>query len=491
MLTTADKVKLKQRGTKKNHVFRGVTHELGLLINSFRNVIVYFDPDVDGCIAGSLVCRYLAKRGIAYQWYINSNRSHDWSLGIDKVRGKDIIAVDFIIREDKVKELVDAGCNLVSMDHHHNQEEFINIYGDKNNIGLVINNQYPFEEDTSRYLSGAGVVFETLIELDPSFDTDENRSLVGITLLSDVRDIENPYAEYYLSTLYGYKYKGYIKYLIDGTMGDKDFGFGLPRMDRNYVDYKFSPAINSMLRFNRQDEVVNFFLGKGNLDLECREAQKRLVKELVKVIKLVKFRHLKVCYFQEQGFEEYSEVLSSFVGLTASRYLEDGKSVICYMIAYDSDGKPYVKRASFRGNVNGLDYRNALSEQFQCLGHASAFGIKGIKPGKELFKQCDNICGIVDKESGWHRKVLEISNMSFFVGKKAKSIAEDNMYKLVQNQTYIKYIGGDIKQKRGTPSYQEYLVNGIPVKCFDKDINFSNGLIVPILDRGLLSFILQ
>lgn len=485
-----EKVKVSKRGEVKNHIFRGVDENLKSLIHSFSDVIVYFDPDVDGCIAGVLVCRYLAKHRIRYKWYINSHRSHDWSLPVEKVTGTDIIAVDFIITIDKIIELCDAGCNIVSMDHHINRREFIDYTSDYETRGVVINNQYPFEDEDSRYLSGAGVVFETLIQLDPEFDTEENRALVGITLLSDIREIENPLAEGYLYTLYSIKYKGYIKYLIDSTMGEIDYGFGLPRMDRNYVDYKFSPAINSMLRFDRQDEVVNFFLGRGELDLSCRDNQKSLVKEMVKVIKPVSFSNLRICYFYEKDFMDYADVLSSFVGLVASKYLGDEHSVICYMIAEGENGK-YIKRASFRGNINGLKYNSALGSQFTCLGHESAFGIKDIVPSKELFKKCNLICKEVEEASGWKRNIIEVVNMSLFVNRNAYEIAEDNMYKLSQNQTYIRYVGGNIERKRSGANYIEYAVNGIPVKCFDPKVNFETGLIMPILDRGLLTFVLE
>ena len=489
-----EKVKISQRGKPKNHLFRGVDENLKSLIHSFRDVLVYYDPDVDGCISGILVCKYLAKHGIRYKWFINSHRSHDWSIPTDKIKNTDIIAVDFIITYEKVRELCDVGCNIVSMDHHINREEFIEYHSDKGTSGYVINNQYPFEDEDSRYLSGAGVVYETLIQLDPEFDTIDNRALVGITLLSDIRDIENPLAERYLYDLYSQKYKGYLKYLIDSTMGDIDYGFGLPRMDRNYVDYKFSPAINSMLRFNRQDEVVNFFLNKGVLDISCRDEQKKLVRDLVKVTKCVEFPHLRVCYFNEENFMEYADVLSSFVGLEASKYLGKGKSVICYMIGITDKGEKYVKRASFRGNINGLPYRDVLLDKFTCLGHASAFGIKNIKPNKKLFMECSDLLQQVEVDSRWERKIIDVVNMSLFVNKSAYEIAEDNMYKLSQNQTYIRYTGSNIEQKRTGAKYSDYrefLVNGIPVKCFDKEVDFKTGLIVPILDRGLLTFVLE
>lgn len=482
--------KLSERKSIKNHIFQGVDLVKDL-IYSFNNVIVYFDPDVDGCIAGLLVCRFCVKHNIKFQWYINKNRSHDWTLPLEKVSGKDIIAVDFIITSVQVMNICDAGCNIVSMDHHVNGENLIQYESDYGTSGVVVNNQYTNEDADGRYLSGAGVVFETLIQLDPEFNTKENRALVGITLLSDVRDIENPLAEGYLYTLYTHKYRGYIKYLIDFTIGEKDYGFGVPRMDRGYVDYKFSPAINACLRFGEEEQVVNFFLGSHVLDLTCREKQKQLVKDISEKLKVINFKHLRVCYFYEKDFIEYAKVLSSFVGLVASKHLDgQSRSVICYLISGNSPEEYQLKRASFRGNINGLDYQNALGVLFKCLGHKSAFGIKEMRPTKDTFVKANEIVSRVEVESNYHREIREITNLSFMVNKIFK-VAEDNLYLLSQNQIYYKYLGKNIKKHRSGANYVEYSVDGIPVMCFDKNVTFENGYIVPILERGFINFYLQ
>ena len=485
MALQKQKVKLTERGSIKNHVFHGLDKVKDIWNRMGDEVIVYFDPDVDGVVAGYLVCKFCAKHGKRFSWYINSNRSHDWTIPTDSVSGKDIIAVDFIITAEKIGELVNAGCNIISMDHHKNGSKLIEF-----DNGIVINNQYPFEEEDCRYLSGTGVVFETLIQLDPEFDTLLNRQLVASALLSDIRDIENLLAEGYLYKLYSAKYDGFIRYLIDATLGEKDFGFGLPRMDRNFVDFKFSPAINACLRFNQQDEVVNFILGGSKLNLYWRDQQKALVRELSQAINVIELNHLRVCYFYEKDFLKDADVLSNFVGLSASQQLNNDKSVICYMIAYNGD-VPYIKRASFRGRINGLDYNKALSDLFLCLGHGSAFGIKGLIPNKSTFIKADKICGDVEDNSGYKRKIIEVNNMSMFVGKNAYQIAEDNMYKLSQNQVVIRYKGKNIRRKRQGANYIEYEVDGIPVLCFDLKNTFEENLITPVLDRGMLTFYLE
>lgn len=478
---------------EKYHQFKG-TKGLKSVIDGFQNIIVYFDPDVDGMIAGYLVCKYLSMNGKQFHWYVNSDRKHDWSLPMEKCKGKDIIAVDFKIPRDIVKELVSIGCNLVSMDHHVNEPELIYYRSSsRKNIGIVINNQYPFEEEDARYLSGAGVVFETLRLLDERMGTEENKALVGLTLLSDVCDIENPLAASYLSTLYEHKNKGYIKYLISATIGLKDYGFGAPRMDRNFVDFKFSPAINSNLRFGNQDEVVEFFLGRGRLDLSCHDRQKQLVKDIQKSVTVREFSALRVVFYKDWEVEsqEDSDVLSSFVGLVASRYLDGKHSVLCYDIAKDENGKPYVKRASFRGNINTVDYLGGWSGIVDAAGHPTAFGVLNLVPSKDLFKKLNSVCEELDSKSSRTTKIKPVVNMSFFANGGAKAMAEKNMYCLSRNRSYVRYVGRSVSVKREGASYKEYSVDGVSVMCFDLSLDFSNGLIFPILERGFIKFYLQ
>lgn len=476
----------------KNHEWRGIDKVKSMLDSFDDNIIVYFDPDVDGMISGYFVCKFLKSSGKKYSWYVNSNRSHDWSIPVEKLKGMNVIAVDFMISRDTIKDLVYNGCNIVSMDHHVNQNAqiWINHAGKS---GIVINNQYPFEDEDGRYLSGAGVVFETLRSIDPDFDTEENRALVGLTLLSDVCDIENPLAKGYLYKLYNHKMKGYVKYLIENTIGERDFGFGVPRLDRKYVDFKFSPAINSCLRFNKEDEVVRFFLGSGNLDLSYHTRQKELVKAMVQSATVREFSNLRVVYVRDWEVltTEDISVLSNFIGLIASRFLDGKRSVISYLISKNDLGNGYVKRASFRGNVNGVDYLSMLNGILTGVGHPSAFGIVSISPSKVLFNKANDLCKKAEGLNTNQVNITPVANLSIFAATKGKGMAEYNMYCLSQNSKYIRYIGNNYKIKREGANFVRYLVDGIEVISFDTTLTFSTGLIYPIFERGYVYYYLQ
>ena len=470
----------------KFHHFRGVT-EAGKVINQMKEpVLVYFDPDIDGGFAGVLSCKYLTMIGKTYTWCCNSRREHGWKLDLGAIRGKDILAVDFLISKDTIKEICDSGSNIVSFDHHENDVEQIYYVSETGCKGIVINNQYPFEDKSSRYLSGAGVAFESFIEMLPEFNTLLNRAIVGITLLSDIRDIENPYARRYLYELYHHKYTGYIKYLIDAVIPGYDYGFGVPRMDRNFVDYRFSPKLNACFRFNEEQEVINFLLEDGFLDLECHKLQKELVSLLKEKSKVVELSNLRIVSFFVKDFLKYKDVLASFVGLTASRFLDDTHSCICMAI-----GNGYVERASFRGRINGLGYLSAVSNLIHGEGHGSAFGIKELVPSSSLFKKINKACLDLEKEVNWERKIVRTANLSIFSRRKGKKYAIENQYCLSQNRTYVKYTGYCVEKKRSTSDVQEYYVDGISVLCFDSSVDISSGLIFPILERGNLTYYLE
>lgn len=472
------------------HRFKGVEYIGEFLDKCKEDTVVYFDPDIDGLIAGLFICRALSILGKPYSWYINSNREHGFSLPIDKVKGKNIICVDFLIEKHEIVELVNAGCNILSLDHHENKnsKDTLIEYKTESNMGVVINNQYSFEEKSGNYLSGAGVVFESLLTyLGDSFNTKENKALVGLTLLTDVRNIENINARLYLQELYTHPYKGYIGYLLDNSIGDKDYGFGIPRLDRNYVDYKFSPLINSYLRFNKQDEVVEFILGSGILSLQYRDLQRDFVSELLEKANIIPFDNLNVVVVDIAKFSpDTREYISNFIGLLASRVLDMKKSCIAYVV----NGRE-VGRASFRGLVNGVNYLSPISELVDGVGHEPAFGIKNLKPSKSLFKEISNICKKLEEGISFKAKYIEVGNFSMFANVRGYNLGIENIYCLSENRVYVKYTGKNIVKKRNGAKFQEYSIDGVNVICFNSDLDPSKDLILPIIERGVLNFYLD
>ena len=474
-------------------------------------IMVYFDPDWDGLVAGLFICKVLAKHGKRFSWFVNSNRQHGFKLSIDDlqrltghsdVSGWTVMNGDFSVSREKVRELVTAGVSIMSLDHHEvDEKELIHeLQVDDGSYegsgitrglaeGIVCNNQYWFEDQTNLYQSGAGVTFEVLREFEPWLDNLENRALVGVTLLTDIRDLHSPRAMQYLHDLYHHPYESYIKYLIDQTRGTYDYGFGLPSLGRNYVDFNLGPKLNSMFRFNHQDRAIEFILGKGYpKDITYQKSQKDFVNKLKETAKVYEFEHLYVLEIDASKFT-YTEqsYLSNFVGLLASRFVGDGRSCVAYCV--DVNGE--LERASFRGYVQTAPYRELLQEIFNGQGHSGAFGIPGLEITEGMWERANEICAEAEKGTVVNEYYAEVRDLDDFLRSPSAVLADANQYRKGPDKIYLKYRGAHILEVRVTKNIQIYSINGHEVKCFDESLSPKEDLILPIMERGAVQFYLE
>ena len=461
-------------------------------IEKFKNrrILVYFDPDVDGLFSGYFVCELLHSLGLQYTYYVNSKRQHGFMLQPSSVKGFFVIAVDFDISAELVSSLVQHDVALLSLDHHDIQDEFIYYKSSSTDaMGVVINNQYPFEAEDKRFLSGAGVVYESICDCYPDFKTDERDAIVGITLLSDVCPTEGVLARKYLNkTFSADTQKGYIGYLVKNTM-ESDYGFGVPRLDRNFIDFTFSPRVNSLLRFGKETEALNFILGRGLPALNTRKLQKDYVKYLISIAEIKDYTNLRVvcCDVSKVAPEFRSVDITSFIGTVCSRCKTDSGNCIAYVM-----DNGHVVRASFRGKYGDIHYRVAFKGLgLKAEGHPNAFGIKEFKPSDELWVSLNDICFELEQDHPQTFKLVESSNLSAVMLQSGMSIAYENCYVRNLYRTYIRYTGTNYKISIDKENFREYTVDGRAVKCFDKELNPSNAYILPMLEKGHVTLYLQ
>ena len=448
--------------------------------------LVYFDPDMDGLVAGLFFCMVLRKRGVSYMTHVNSKRQHGFLLEGKDVSGLTVFNGDFLVTRDNVEDIVGNGANILSIDHHECEPDLIHVRRGGYE-GIVINNQYPFEDSRNRFQSGAGVTFEVLREIEPWLDTPMNRALVGITLLTDIRDIDQEGAWAWLWELYHAPYKGYLRYLIDSTQ-KRSYSYGLPRLDRNFVDYTLSPSVNAMFRFGREEDAVDFILGAGYPNVDFQASQKRLVKKMNEVAHVRDYGHLVVIELDQEDFDLHDrEIISNFVGLVCSRYTGNGKSAIGYVVDYQKE----VERASFRGNLSTAPYRERMSDHVEGIGHSMAFGIKNLVPSEELWVKLNKICAEAEGESKAVDSYIEVSNLSKFHRSDQRVIAEKNNYKMGPNRIYLRYTGTAIIDKVIRKNFQEYIINGLPVKSFDSNLRPDRDYILAQVEKGRVHYYLQ
>lgn len=482
-----------------------------------RPVLVYGDPDVDGMISLLLVTHLLDDLGVKYSYYVNSDRHHGFILDAEALRNSFIICVDFEVKKNILEELIKNNCIVVSLDHHDIQDEPIILKDSKGNVkAVVLNNQYPFEPEEDRYLSGAGVVYEAFREAYPEYASKEREALVGITLLSDARAIENAKARRYLKTLYSAdSQSGYLGYLVSNVL-EADFGFGVPKFDRNFVDYTFSPRINSLIRFGYEQEALEFILGRGLKVSGTKEKQSALLQAMKMRASYLDLENIKIIALDSGAFPDYAGVnLDNFIGLMCNDVKGTGKSVLGFTF---HNGK--VSRASFRGRYDDVQYRKMSVEiGLDAQGHAGAFGILNFTPTKDLWVKLNEATGIADASHVQTAKVIETSNLAFTMMQKGMSIANENCYVRDMYRTYLKYTGSKrtvLKETyktepltheeisagvkpdkvvdkvpmkyvldsdgRKVPKYIEYMIDGQRVKSFGTSV--SEGVILPILEKG-------
>lgn len=463
-------------------------------------LLVYGDPDIDGLISLRNLKTFLESelnlKSVPY--YCNSNRAHGFMLDLNSIeRGTIIFAVDFAITREEIKNIVDSGFDIISIDHHDVEDEFIYYMGE-DNYGVVINNQYPFEDSEWSFQSGAGVLWHILNayyegdrtkfidnyeDLDYGFQ-DEAKALVGLTLLSDVRNIEMPNSREFLKCLYLCTMGGYIGYLLNETKGN-DYNFGIPKFDRNFADFTFSPKVNALFRFNLEYLAIDFILEKGYPDIDYQKLQKEFLDKLIEDVEVFEFSSTIFVKIYTDGLSSVElNYVENFIGLLASKFTDTGKCVIAYIERPDGS----AGRASFRSSIQTLPFRSSLLEYIDGRGHQGAFGIIGFRGDMRNFSKINRT--IKELTRGYQEAIdfIEVSNLSVYVksSRMAREIANENMYRLPQNRLYIKYTGSvdNIVKKRGSSKYALYEINGIKVVCFDLKLNPKEDLILPMLDKG-------
>lgn len=450
--------------------------------------LIYFDPDVDGMVAGFFFAMVLMERGITYKTYINPQRRHGFLLEPDTVKGWTVVNGDFLVPRSIVQDMVSKDVNLLSIDHHECEPDLIHEVGAQGNEGIVINNQYASEPKYLEFQSGAGVTFEALREIHPWLDTKQNRALVGISLLTDIRNIQNEWAAGYLHELYNSKYEGFLGYLIDSVKPKRDFHFGVPKFDRNFVDYTFGPAVNSMLRYNEEESAVKFILGGGYPKREFRIEQRSFVEAMIKKAKVTELDHLKVLEVYEEDFDyEGRSLISNFIGVLCSRFSGNGFS--CIGIVYDLNGN--VMRSSFRGNLQKSAYLDGLNSILTGIGHNIAFGIVDINPSEELWKKADAICAEAELGTSYRQRWLGIEDLSKFTRSDIVKLAELNSYLMGANRIYLRYRGEEVDRVRSGSKFTEYSIDGVKVMCFNKGLVAGYDYILPMLDRNRVNFYLD
>lgn len=457
-------------------------------------VLVYFDPDVDGLISGRFLVEFLQQHDIPYTTYINPNRAHGFLLDPATVAGRTILSGDFLCDTETFTELASLGCRYLSLDHHENTT----IPQELTHQGncLMMNVMFPWEAQRpyEEYQSGAGVVLDVLTHFDPSFNTPLRRALVGMTLLTDVRPLDYPNARPFLEELYSQPYEGYIRWLIDTIFSyQRDYSFGVPTIDRNFIDFKLSPFVNSLLRFNRGDLAINYIMGISRPDQDYTKLQKEMITQSQHFVRIKDTAYVRFLFVEMSKVPPlYQLIIGNFLGVLASRNM-DTLPVLAMVV--ESDG--HVTRASFRSPVDNLPYRDSIikSTGVDCKGHSTAFGVlyRDVLTTSFLEKVSEGCALAVDnaQDSPIPNPItLLTTSLTDWLTNGGYEITKENEYVSRNSQVLLQYTS-PTALVTDRPSYKRYVT-----ECGSFIIGFGDAspethYIRPVIDRKTVTFILD
>lgn len=499
---------------------------------------VYYDADIDGVYSGLEVEWYLGQLGAVggfYRWGINENRQHGFKLddtALAALKGYTLIAVDFTVEPAEFDRILAAGVNLVVLDHHEIHEtdygvpagsavHMIYTHPDgSQSVGVILNNQYDFEPEAFRFLSGAGVVFyflRYLAGLTGVAVPANYPALVGITLLSDVRFLECAEARFFLHQLFTSQ-DSYIKFLqwflTDTSKRDSKFSpFGVPTINSAFINFSFSPTFNAMLRANHGRDVVDIlrcrpmalkkYSVQGYLQ-SFRDVQKQIIKSATEFMESevaqsahlsLVLPHLKVWVFPSTFVPVDGFNLTNYIGLICSRLKDEGVSGVV-LVVDPSTGM--VLRGSARCARDEVDYLTLFNQYgIPAAGHAAAFGILPCQLGALDFGALDRAIEELENTSGvvTSRSVLPVSNLSLFGNSPlAKQITAYNEYSREVTHIFLKYTGDmdSVREERSSERFAKFYVDGVAVTSFDPALNPGNAFIqVSFENKDYVRYILR
>ena len=274
---------------------------------------------------------------------------------------------------------------------------------------------------------------------------------------------------------------------------DKTYSFGSTKMDRNFIDYNFSPKFNAMFRANKGYEAFEFLLGlpldRVLLD-ECRDFQNSIISYIMNNLKGKDYGYLVCKYIEDEPMIDVihktgndikfkDAMLSNYIGLVASRI----KGAGCSMV-YIKEADGSIQRGSFRGTAD-FNYIQLFRDLGGVAdGHRNAFGFsKMLDMDLQKFNE---ILLAMSKHIDNSERVIEVANMSILLSTKNKDIMELNTYCRAQNQTFFKYVGSKSSCSivKRTEKFMLWKIDGVEVKSFDLELTPWDNYILPFKENG-------
>jgi single-stranded-DNA-specific exonuclease len=219
-------------------------------INNQLNIGIYADIDTDGVTAAVIMYKYLLNFDIKpHILYHQRNKGH--GIIVENVP-KDLdllIIVDSSSNSAKECKILSEHMDIVILDHHDFER--------KNPYAIIVNPQY--NDYSNKYLSGAGVVYQTCCAIDEEMLTtyaEEYIDLCAVGLIGDVMDVTNLETRSLI-------HKGLLKIHNDCN---KNLMAILKSSKKDYkpnattIGFYLVPFINAIIRLGKIESIIEILI---------------------------------------------------------------------------------------------------------------------------------------------------------------------------------------------------------------------------------------
>ena len=364
--------------------FKNIKQAAEIVINGIKNgkdFLVYYDTDVDGISAGSIMTRYLMNfnNGGTVTPYINEGKKHglDYAAPCFDKKYDIVIIVDSI--EDSAtpyNTLLDMGSEVIVLDHHNLVPEVLAM---QKRINLVSSmNNYP-----NPNLCGAGVTLKFCLYLDTLMGTSYANDYYDFAACGICADMMSVGVDA-LENRYICK-QGFDNFKNPALLKLK----GSYAADATTVSFGIAPLVNAANRMNQNWDALKAFLSNDEREIGllienlkgCREKQNKKVEEAYAKIEAQAEaqKDNKVMFFVLDESDGIS-------GLLANKALgQFQKPIIMTKETTDVTGEE-----TYMGSIRGVgveDFSKIINKTryAKAMGHSNAAGFSMQKKNKEKF----------------------------------------------------------------------------------------------------------
>ena len=368
-----------------------------LLDHIARNSIIFLvvDGDMDGFSSTSILLSYLRKAfNRDFNYGLHVNKKHGIEIDLIPEGTSLIIAPDSLSNETEIyEELAKKGIEIILLDHHEADDDSENA--------VIINPKLPNSTYPNTEISGAGMVYKFIQELDKRLSknhADYFLDLVSFGMVGDAMKISSEETKWLITKGLSQINNDFLKELVKKNLDDGT------ELTPTVLSFKLLPKINSLIRVGTQEDKMELFKAMcGHKEITVNPKLRKADKSETygqRVARICNNTYAKQARMRDKIYEELklqiaekdlnknriivlnveSDFPESFTGYIASKVVGDYRKPVVVLREDDKEGSEGFKFGSLRGyDALMLDTKEFLSSLglFEYIGgHAQASGLK-------------------------------------------------------------------------------------------------------------------